>query len=233
MSEENVLKMAIANSIIFEYDEIYEQADDESDFSKGFEKKMDKLISRRRKPYYIMINTAFKRVAVIIIAFISISVVTVLSVDALRDFFKDFFVNIFSDHSHVVANTAPEVGESSKIITYPEKIESKYEITYDLSDYEKTVYSDDEISVEIGYVKDDKTIDFSQYAVSQYDAFLNTEDAEIEHIDINGHDAMFFMDNNGYYSIIWNNGEYIIQISANLNKDEFINIAKSVQKVEQ
>ena len=232
MSEENVLKTAIANSIIFEYDEMYEQADDEHDFSKGFEKKMDKLISRRKKPYYIMINTAFKRVAVIIIAFISISAVTILSVDALRDFFKDLFVNIFSDHSHVVANTEPEVGESSLTITYPEKIESKYEIAYDLSGYEKTVYSDDEMSVEIGYVNGEKSIDYSQYPVSHYDVFLNTEDAEIEHIDINGHDAMFFMDNNGYYSITWNNGEYIIQISANLNKDEFIDIAKSVQKVE-
>ena len=179
-----------------------------------------------------MINTAFKRVAVIIIAFISISAVTILSVDALRDFFKDLFVNIFSDHSHVVANTAPEVGESSLTITYPEKIESKYEITYDLSGYEKTVYSDDEISTIIEYVKGDAIIDYTQYVVSQYDVFLNTEDAEIEHIDINGHDAMFFMDNNGYYSIIWNNGEYIIQISANLNKDEFIDISKSVQKVE-
>lgn len=232
MSEEIFLKTAIANSILSEYDEMYEQADDESDFSKGFEKKMEKLIRRRKKPYYIMINTAFKRVAVIIIAFISISVVTVLSVDALRDFFKDFFVNIFSNHSHVVANTEPEVGESSMTITYPEKIESKYEIAYDLSGYEKTVYSDDEISTIIEYVKGDAIIDYTQYVVSQYDAFLNTEDAEIEHIDINGHDAMFFMDNNGYYSIIWNNGEYIIQISANLNKDEFIDIAKSVQKVE-
>ncbi len=232
MSEENVLKTAIANSILSEYDEMYEQADDESDFSKDFEKKMNKLISRRRKPYYIMINTAFKRVAVIIIAFISISAVTILSVDALRDFFKDLFVNIFSDHSHVVANTEPELGESSLTITYPEKIESKYDITYDLSGYEKTVYSDDDISVEIGYVKDDKTIDFSQYAVNQYDVFLNTEDTELEHIDINGHDAMLFMDNNGYYSITWNNGEYIIQLHTNLDKSETVDIAKSVQKVE-
>ena len=228
MSEENVLKTAIANSIISEYDEIYEQADDESDFSKGFEKKMDKLISRRKKPYYIMINTAFKRVAVIIIAFISISAVTILSVDALRDFFKDLFVNIFSDHSHVVANTEPEVGESSLTITYPEKIESKYEITYDLSDYEKTVYSDDEISTIIEYVNGDAIIDYTQYVVSQYDAFLNTENAEIEHIDINGHDAMMFIDNNGYYSIIWNNGEYIIQLHTNLDKSKTVDIAKSV-----
>ena len=232
MSEENVLKTAIANSIISEYDEIYEQADDESDFSKGFEKKMDKLISRRKKPYYIMINTAFKRVAVIIIAFISISAVTILSVDALRDFFKDLFVNIFSDHSHVVANTEPEVGESSLTITYPEKIESKYEITYDLSDYEKTVYSDDEISTIIEYVNGDAIIDYTQYVVSQYDAFLNTENAEIEHIDINGHDAMMFIDNNGYYSIIWNNGEYIIQLHTNLDKSKTVDIAKKKKKVE-
>ena len=232
MSEENVLKTAISNSILSEYDKLYEQADNETSFSKGFEKKMDKLISRRKKPYYILINTAFKRVAVIIIAFISISAVTVLSVDALRDLFKDFFVNIFSDHSHVLANTEPEAGESSLTIAYPEKIESKYEITYDLSGYEKTVYSDDEMSVEIGYVNGEKSIDYSQYPVSHYDVFLNTEDAEIEHIDINGHDAMFFLDNNGYYSVSWNNGEYIIQLSSNLNKEKLIEIANSVQKAE-
>ena len=61
----------------------------------------------------------------------------------------------------------------------------------------------------------------------------NTENAEIEHIDINGHDAIGFEDNNGYYSLIWNNGEYIIDLGSDLGKNALIDIAKTVQKVEK
>ena len=44
---------------------------------------------------------------------------------------------------------------------------------------------------------------------------------------------MGWVDNNKYYHLIWNNGEYVIDFrSSNIGKDELIEIAKSVQKVE-
>ena len=36
-----------------------------------------------------------------------------------------------------------------------------------------------------------------------------------------------------YYTLIWNNGEYIIEVESNNGKNALIDIAKSVQKVEK
>ena len=47
----------------------------EISFSEKFENQMKKLINRREKPYYVLINTAAKRVAMIIL----VAVITVVS----------------------------------------------------------------------------------------------------------------------------------------------------------
>ena len=224
MSEKEILKEAIGRTLIPEYHQIMDDASDDHEFSPKFQKHMDKLIRRRRKPYYRFINTAGKRVAVIALAFLTISFTTVMSVEALRTPFLDFIMSIFSDHSEVRG-----IDDSGD---YPEKIESHYEITYDLSEYtiERNELTEQEHI--LFYRKADKMICYYQITVAEYRKKYNTENAEIEHIDINGHDAIGFLDNNGYYTLVWNNGEYIINIGSNIGKNALIEVAKSVQKVE-
>ena len=172
-----------------------------------------------------MINTAGKSVAVFAVTFLIISMTTVMSVKALREPFLDFIMSIFTDHS-----TVSTVSQTDK--DYPAAINDRYTITYDLSGYELVYSNEDQIYIRSDYKNNDIMIMFSQIVVSEYQANINTEGAEIEHIDVNGHDAIGFEDNNGYYHLIWNNGEYIIDLGSNIGKDVLIEIAKSVQKVE-
>ena len=225
MSEKEILKEAIGRTLIPEYHQIIEDASDDHEFSPKFQKRMDKLIRRRRKPYYRFINTAGKRVAVIILAFLTISFTTVMSVEALRTPFLDFIMSIFSDHSEVRG-----IDDSGN---YPEKIENYYEITYDLSEYK--IERDERTEQEhiLFYRKGDNMICYYQITVKEFQENYNTENADIENIDINGHDAIGFLDNNGYYTLMWNNGEYIINIGSNIGKNALIEVAKSVQKVEK
>ena len=225
MSEKEILKEAIGRTLIPEYHQIMDDASDDYEFSPRFQKRMDKLIRRRRKPYYRFINTAGKRVAVIALAFLTISFTTVMSVEALRTPFLDFIMSIFSDHSEVRG-----IDDSGN---YPETIENLYEIMYDMSDYHIIASDQTERHRIIDYQNDNSIIYFSQNTVNDYHMNYNTENAEIEHIDINGHDAIGFEDNNGYYSLIWNNGEYIIDLGSDLGKNALIDIAKTVQKVEK
>ena len=225
MSKKEILKEAIGRTLIPEYHQIMDDASDDYEFSPRFQKRMDKLIRRRRKPYYRFINTAGKRVAVIALAFLTISFTTVMSVEALRTPFLDFIMSIFSDHSEVRG-----IDDSGN---YPETIENLYEIMYDMSDYHIIASDQTERHRIIDYQNDNSIIYFSQNTVNDYHMNYNTENAEIEHIDINGHDAIGFEDNNGYYSLIWNNGEYIIDLSSDLGKNALIDIAKTVQKVEK
>lgn len=50
MSEKEILKEAIGRTLIPEYHQLMEEASDNHEFSLGFQKRMDKLIRRRRKP---------------------------------------------------------------------------------------------------------------------------------------------------------------------------------------
>ena len=221
---EKEYRECIAEALSPEYEAMLSVEAPEHVFSEKFTKNMTKLIRRRRKPYYRFINTAGKRAAVIVTAFITLSLTTVMSVEALRTPFLDFIMSIFSSHSEV---RSLDDGKD-----HPDKIESRYEIKSDLSDYKIDIMLENDESRTICYRYNGYEISFTQSIVKGYDVNYNTEDAVIESVDINGHEAIGFEDNNQYYHLIWNNGEYIIALSSNHGKDALIEIAKSVQKVE-
>ena len=222
---EKEYKSCISGALCSEYNAMLSVYQTEHIFSSEFEKRMDKLIKCRRKPYYSIVNTVGKRVAVVILAFVMVSFTTVMSVDALRKPFFSFITNMFSTHSEIKSDP-----DDSK--EYPKAIESKYGITKGIDGYEVIYEEQHENNRALDYSKDNIIVSFEQRVVDGFTGYYNTEDAAIEHIDINGHDAMGWLDNNKYYHLIWNNGEYVIELGSNIGKDELIEIAKSVQKVE-
>ncbi|MDE6502086.1 MAG: DUF4367 domain-containing protein [Ruminococcus sp.] len=222
MSESN-LEKALYNALVPEYETAMQDIVDEHKFSPKFERKMKKLINRRNKPYYKIINTSGKRVACVAVTVLIVSSVTILNVDALRNMFSDFFVNTYEKSSKV-----QPVEDDSAPIT----LEEIYEITYNISDFEIDYFEENKYSRDIVYVKDDIAIYFTQYTKEMYHPSINTEDAEILTMDINGHEAIYFVDNNNYYNLIWDNGDYIISLGSNIGKNTLIDMAKSVQKVE-
>lgn len=221
--ENNNFKKAIAEALIPEYETAVPIIETHT-FSPRFENNMEKLIGRRNKPYYMLINTAGKRAAGIIIGVIIASAATIISVDALREGFIDFFTRIFSNNSIVRAeNTAGA----------PEKIEDIYEITYDLSGYTVDYEFYDKIfGIDKTYKKGDIIIHYSQSVKSLFDTSYNTEGAELSAVDINGFEAVYYCDRYNYHHLIWDNGDYIISLGSNIGKNELIEIAESVQKAE-
>ncbi len=222
MSESNFEK-ALYDALAPEYETAMQDVADEHEFSPKFEKKMKKLINRRNKPYYRIINTAGKRVACFAVIVLIASSVTIINVDAFRNKFSYFFVNTYEKFSEI----QPVEDDSA-----PTTLEEIYEITYNLNDFKVDYNDENEYSRYIIYVKDDIMIYFSQYTKDMYNPNINTENAEILTIDINGHEAIYFTDNNNYTRLIWDNGDYIISVGSNIGENTTIEIAKSVQKVE-
>ncbi len=222
MYDDNFRK-ALFDALTPEYKQILDDASDTHEFSVEFEKKMQKLIKRRNKPYYKIINTVGKRVACIIVIVLLASSVTVLSVDALRNAVADFFVSTYEKFSSV----QPVEDDIA-----PSTIKDIYEITYDLKEYEIYYEDNTEYRRNITYVNNDIEIKFSQCTKDMYDQNVNTEDAEISTISINDKEAVIFLDNQNYYHLIWDNGDYILSVGSNISKNTLIDIAESVQKVE-
>ncbi|MDE6036091.1 MAG: DUF4367 domain-containing protein [Ruminococcus sp.] len=222
MAESNFEK-ALYDALAPEYEMAMQDVANEHEFSPEFEKKMKKLIKRRNKPYYRIINTAGKRTACVAVIVLVASSVMIINVEALRNAFSDFFVSIYEKFSTV---------QPIEDDTAPTTLEEIYEITYNINDFEIIDNEENEYSRNIVYFKDGTVIYFLQETKQMYNHDVNTEDAEILTIDINGHEAIYFIDNNDYCNIIWDNGDYIISLGSNIGENTLIQIAKSVQKVE-
>lgn len=214
-------KMALAEALIPEYEASIPQME-EHIFSKKFERKMKKLINRRRKSYYKLINKTWKR-AVCAVTAVAVSMTIAMQVEAVRSLFKDFFAYIYEKFS---------VLQSVDSTNAPETIEDVYVITYDLSGYTIDYEEYDDYSRNIAYVKDDVIIDYYQVVKYKYDLLWNTEDTNMEKILIGDFEAVYFYDNHNFETIVWDDGEYIFTIGSNVGKNALIDIAKSVKKVE-
>ncbi len=73
-----------------------------------------------------------------------------------------------------------------------------------------------------------KHISFSQYVIEGYKTHLDNEHYSIEETDINGKYALYMgSDSSGV--IIWDNEDYILEITGNFTKDDLKKLAKSAK----
>ncbi|MCM1062683.1 MAG: DUF4367 domain-containing protein [Eubacterium sp.] len=167
-----------------------------------------------------------KRLFVCITAALIAAVVMAFSVGAVRDFFKNFFMEVFGTHTTVQT--------FSDNINVPISIKDVYMI--DMPNGFDMVYKDEifEWSPFIAYIyrKDDDYISFNQFLKSEYDVDINTENRPLDYIEINGNDGYIVDLGNNEYYISWDNGDYIFDVTGNIGKTALIEIANSVQKVE-
>lgn len=74
-----------------------------------------------------------------------------------------------------------------------------------------------------------QTIALHQCVKQYYKTHINTEHHALEEIFINGNKGLFIDLSSktcDYSIVMWDNGDYIIEISANLNKEDTINLSK-------
>lgn len=169
-----------------------------------------------------MICTAGRRTACIIILILVLSVSS-LTVKAVREAVYNFISKAFGDHVAVSVSSESEWD-------YPTEIEDVYEIT-DLPDgFEMTDYMNNSVAVFCEYFKGDKYIFLDQYVRDAYVINFDNEHSHFEtYTDETGQE--YLVHNTGHsYCFIWDNGDYILQISSNLDKDEIGKLCMSTKK---
>ena len=190
-------------------------------FSEKHNKKMAKLIKRQRKPYFKLICTTGRRVACIIVAIVAIAAST-LSVKAVREAIFNFITKIFSDHTVVTVESGTAEG-------YPETIEEEYYISdlpegFELIDYYKM-----DTSIVSMYCNNDEYIIFSQYTKEYYESHYDNEQTTFEEKCLSNNQSYLIIESDADTVFVWDNGEYILSIRSNLNKNIILELCKSTK----
>lgn len=188
-------------------------------FSEAFEKKMQKLIRVQKKSYFYLINTAAKRVALIVLAIIITLTTTAFSVKAIREAVIEFFIETFTTHSDVSVE-----GDDIFVNIEFEKVTPKYlpegfSQSRDISNGEITFIEYSNTQNEI--------INYSQYRNAGEALSVNTEDTRFKTIYVNGFEGICY-EKNGFNKIIFGDEKYFYDIEGQISMDELQKIAESI-----
>ena len=116
----------------------------------------------------------------------------------------------------------------------PQSIEEVYYLSEIPSDFELLEESISDISVYTAYINSatGKTITFHQSIKTAFAPHYNTENNKLEEISIGEHFGIG-LEGNKSYIVAWDNGDYILEISADLSKSEVLNLAESTKVLEK
>lgn len=222
MNDFSILAKALEDVVEPRLDKYIQSVEIQSDykFSKKYERKMRQLIKRREKPYFHLISTAGRRLACAAAAVVMI-LASSLRAETVREAIHDFFMNIFKGHT--------AVSVSGGISDYPQTIEEEYEITDLPSEFEQTDYYIDDTSVLISYISGEKYILFEQTVYYDFLSNYDNSHSVLEYYTDEFGQEYLIQNTGTDYCITFNNGDYIIQITANLDKNTVIDLCKSTK----
>lgn len=187
------------------------------------EAKIEKLIIRQEKPYYIYINTLSKRVAVILIVCILSLTATVFSVKALRDPVINFIVEVAEKFSTVI------FGNENKTDSYPVSIETINEPSYIPEGFVTEEKINDRHQFKVTYDGGEHgKIVFFQYTMAATQFIIDTEDAVTENVQIGEYHGLFYS-KRGFNSLVWDDGKYGYYIRGAIDKEIILEMAKSIK----
>ncbi len=161
----------------------------------------------------------------LLIAAVVIIIAAILTGAIIGFISQDFRGAVYND------NTALSVINTEDCL---KTIEYKYYLSNLSTDFE-LIESDSTVFSEYSFYENEitgQTIAFSQWVKSEYLSHLNTENCPIEEVDINGHTGLCIdhSDSKHHFLIlVWDNGDYVLQIEANLSKNEIVELAKNAK----
>ena len=226
----NELKTALENTMNRQIAE-YEKDLEDYEFSRRFERKINRLIksmSGGRLVFYGR-SIPLKKLVQAALLVVILAVLATAAYAAIS--WSSFRVDSYDIYSLV---------KKTDIANAPLTLEERYEIGADLSGYSSEIIVEEDCAVNIFYTNKyntDKSFEFMQMTKNLLQSMrINTEDAlnEPASIEVNGEAGVLLQYKDGTYFILWDNGDYFIEITASkeFGQDELISICNSVQKEE-
>ena len=194
----------------------------EYDFDAKHERKMQKLLRMHKKPYYKMINTVGKRVAIIILTVLVLLSTATFSVKALREPVVRFIITTYEKFSSLVFG-------SEGVEDIPKEIEEFFEPTYVVEGYGEDNRFRSSIENMVTYRNADKEYTFKQYTLDSSERIVDTEDANYSIVEMGAGTAYYF-EKYAESNLVWEDGNYGYFVGGDISREDAIAIAKSVAK---
>ncbi|HGS9973407.1 DUF4367 domain-containing protein [Clostridioides difficile] len=194
-------------------------------FSKGFERKMKKLIKQQKRSSLTNKIIFYSKQTAIVFLIVLASLFTItMSSEALRSRFFRLVIRVYEDLTSFVFSTNEEDNLSLKN-KEPEYIPKGFKEVDRVDDFVIT-YRNDE-NIEIQYVTD---------KISSNSIILDTENAKVKDIFVNGHKAKYIVKGT-FLQLFWNDNNFIYLLNVDYQdsgesefyEDILIKIAKSIK----
>lgn len=188
-------------------------------FSERFNKRMEKLIRSQKKVYYNLINTAAKKVAVILVIFATLTTAS-MSVKAIREPVVNFIVEVYESFTRYFFD-----GDTTK------ELKKEYVITELPTDFLQTsaVKTDINQTVTLEDTNDNMII-FTQSITENkiFDIDNQKETPKIE--KVNGIEIYIYTYEKDKF-IFWSDNGYFFQITAygDIDEETLIKMIKSIK----
>ncbi len=194
-------------------------------FSPAFEKKMLKLLSGKRSGSWLMYMRRGQKAAAAAAVILVMMSVTVFGVKAFREPAVSFIVNTYEKFSVLIFGSGQEKPDE-----FPASIKEHYGPAFipegfvlksseDVPKFYQLEYSDNEGNL----------IYYSQFVIKTNQLTINTEGADYEYIEINGHTGIYFS-NKGYKYLVWNDERYGFNVNGTVSKELILEIARSLEE---
>lgn len=213
------LKNAFREVMDKEFSHLPKESDIDYEFSKAFNKKMEKIIKEQRKSYWSLINSTPKKVAIVCIVIITLFTM-LFSVQAIREPIVTFFTEIYETFTKHTFD-----GDTTQSITHE----------YTLSKLPSTFVETNKIknSIAITTVFENNAgdiIEFSQSATGYAEITIDTENGEQYYVNLNSCELSVY-ENEEVLHVFWVQDSYYLHIAAygNIDLNTIISIIESIK----
>lgn len=187
-------------------------------FSEAFQNKIAKLIHKEKSFFWHFVNTASKRVAVIVLVLVMLFT-TVCSVKAIREPIVRFLTEVYETFTEYFFE-----GEKTSVIT------EKYYISAIPDGFvEESAYETD-TTVNIVYRSGEyNTIHYTQAVTDETTIYLDTEQADSKTIAVSEYEVHLYAQEGVLYAM-WTNKGYYFEIICygDFSEDDMIGLIQSV-----
>lgn len=196
--------------------------------SEKADKRIYRKLKRRiaydeKRENYSPILENLKRVAVVVLAILSISFAGALSIEAVRVDIYNAIIEWFDKSYRISFEEKPEVA-TERILEYKEPILPEKYGRYEIRK--------DSINYFIEYESENVLVTYSQSLLDNYSSDRSNENTIIEDIKVNDCDgvkALYTAAGTTTTSIIWHDNVYVYSISSDLPYEELLKIAETIE----